>query len=58
MVLDCNIVPHVNKLISHLQANALKLELEAKEVPVNVYVAMRYWHPFTEEAVHQACFII
>lgn len=32
------------------------MELEAKEVPVNVYVAMRYWHPFTEEAVHQASF--
>lgn len=48
------IVPHVNKLISLFQANALKMELEAKEVPVNVYVAMRYWHPFTEEAVQQA----
>ncbi|KAL8107265.1 ferrochelatase-2, chloroplastic-like [Apium graveolens] len=39
--------------ITDEQANALKLELQAKEVPVNVYVAMRYWHPFTEEAVHQ-----
>lgn len=50
--------PHVNKLISLLQANALKMELEAKEVPVNVYVAMRYWHPFTEEAVQQACLLL
>ncbi|KAL6556666.1 hypothetical protein OROGR_005954 [Orobanche gracilis] len=39
--------------ITNEQANALKSALEAKEVPVNVYVAMRYWHPFTEEAVHQ-----
>lgn len=40
-------------LNSSLQASALKMALETKEVPANVYVAMRYWHPFTEEAVHQ-----
>lgn len=39
--------------ITDEQANALKMALETKEVPANVYVAMRYWHPFTEEAVHQ-----
>jgi ferrochelatase len=39
--------------ITDEQASALKLALQAKEVPANVYVAMRYWHPFTEEAVHQ-----
>ncbi|KAK6116849.1 hypothetical protein DH2020_049415 [Rehmannia glutinosa] len=39
--------------ITDEQASALKLALEAKEVCANVYVAMRYWHPFTEEAVHQ-----
>lgn len=39
--------------ITDEQANALKIALETKEVPANVYVAMRYWHPFTEEAVHQ-----
>ncbi|KAK4401212.1 Ferrochelatase-2, chloroplastic [Sesamum angolense] len=39
--------------ITDEQANAIKLALETKEVPANVYVAMRYWHPFTEEAVHQ-----
>ncbi|KAI3468142.1 hypothetical protein Pfo_024805 [Paulownia fortunei] len=39
--------------ITDEQASSLKLALEAKEVPANVYVAMRYWHPFTEEAVHQ-----
>ncbi|GER33902.1 ferrochelatase [Striga asiatica] len=40
--------------ITDEQASALKSALEAKEVSANVYVAMRYWHPFTEEAVHQA----
>ncbi|CAH9106325.1 unnamed protein product [Cuscuta epithymum] len=35
------------------QANALKMALIEKEVSANVYVAMRYWHPFTEEAVQQ-----
>ncbi|KAL3650763.1 hypothetical protein CASFOL_007166 [Castilleja foliolosa] len=39
--------------ITDEQANAIKLALEAKEVSANVYVAMRYWHPFTEEAVRQ-----
>ena len=39
--------------ITDEQASALKMALETKEVPANVYVAMRYWHPFTEEAVHQ-----
>ncbi|KAH6756332.1 hypothetical protein C2S51_038918 [Perilla frutescens var. frutescens] len=39
--------------ITDEQASALKLALEANEVSANVYVAMRYWHPFTEEAVHQ-----
>lgn len=37
----------------HYQAQALKLALESKNVPANVYVAMRYWYPFTEEAVDQ-----
>ncbi|XP_004245114.1 ferrochelatase-2, chloroplastic-like isoform X1 [Solanum lycopersicum] len=39
--------------ITDEQASVLKIALETKEVPANVYVAMRYWHPFTEEAVHQ-----
>uniref|UniRef100_A0A162AZN8 Ferrochelatase n=1 Tax=Daucus carota subsp. sativus TaxID=79200 RepID=A0A162AZN8_DAUCS len=43
--------------ITDEQAKALKKELEAKEVPVDVYVAMRYWHPYTEEAIQQARFI-
>lgn len=39
--------------ITDEQADALRMALEAKEAPANVYVAMRYWHPFTEEAVQQ-----
>ncbi|KMT17987.1 hypothetical protein BVRB_2g033330 [Beta vulgaris subsp. vulgaris] len=39
--------------ITDEQANALKLALEAKKKNVSVYVAMRYWYPFTEEAVQQ-----
>ncbi|KAI4379662.1 hypothetical protein MLD38_005932 [Melastoma candidum] len=33
------------------QANALKMALEEKNFPVSVYVGMRYWYPFTEEAM-------
>ncbi|KAG9453113.1 hypothetical protein H6P81_006017 [Aristolochia fimbriata] len=39
--------------ITDEQAHALKLALEAKKIYANVYVGMRYWHPFTEEAVNQ-----
>ncbi|KAL5999732.1 hypothetical protein ACLOJK_038017 [Asimina triloba] len=39
--------------ITDEQAHALKLALEAKKMRANVYVGMRYWHPFTEEVVHQ-----
>lgn len=39
--------------ITDEQAKALKMTLEDKGLPANVYVAMRYWHPFTEEAIHQ-----
>lgn len=39
--------------ITDEQANALKLALEAKNKDVSVYVGMRYWYPFTEEAVQQ-----
>ena len=44
----------MNSFTPLVQANALKTALEAKEVSADVYVAMRYWHPFTEEAVRQA----
>ncbi|KAF2286274.1 hypothetical protein GH714_013031 [Hevea brasiliensis] len=40
--------------ITDEQADAIKMALEAKGMPVNVYVGMRYWYPFTEEAIHQA----
>lgn len=35
------------------QAEELKKCLWAKNVPAKVYVGMRYWHPFTEEAIEQ-----
>ncbi|KAK6937018.1 Ferrochelatase [Dillenia turbinata] len=31
----------------------LRKALWSKNVPANVYVGMRYWHPFTEEAIEQ-----
>ncbi|OIV89817.1 hypothetical protein TanjilG_29909 [Lupinus angustifolius] len=34
-------------------AEELRKSLWAKNVPANVYVGMRYWHPFTEEAIEQ-----
>ncbi|KAB1219747.1 Ferrochelatase-2, chloroplastic [Morella rubra] len=39
--------------ITDEQAHELKMALEAKNMPVNVYVGMRYWYPFTEEAIQQ-----
>ncbi|CAN6442404.1 unnamed protein product [Victoria cruziana] len=39
--------------ITDEQARALKNVLEAKRVHAKVYVGMRYWHPFTEDAVKQ-----
>ena len=33
------------------QAEALEAALELKDQEAKVYVAMRYWHPFTEEAI-------
>ncbi|XP_010912122.1 ferrochelatase-1, chloroplastic [Elaeis guineensis] len=37
--------------ITDEQAHALKIALEEKNLHANVYVAMRYWHPYTEDAV-------
>ncbi|MCH86434.1 ferrochelatase, partial [Trifolium medium] len=34
-------------------AEELKKSLSEKNVPAEVYVGMRYWHPFTEEAIEQ-----
>ncbi|KAK4754315.1 hypothetical protein SAY87_002419 [Trapa incisa] len=39
--------------ITYEQAHALKCALEAKEISAIVYVAMRYWYPFTDEALQQ-----
>lgn len=39
--------------VLHLQAHAIKMALEAKGLSTKVYVGMRYWYPFTEEAVQQ-----
>nr|GEV69415.1 ferrochelatase-2, chloroplastic-like [Tanacetum cinerariifolium] len=38
--------------ITDEQAHASKMALEAKEVPNNVYVAMRYCYSFSEESVY------
>lgn len=37
--------------ITDEQGAALKTKLEAKGKDAEVYVGMRYWHPFTEEAI-------
>ncbi|KAK4264657.1 hypothetical protein QN277_025803 [Acacia crassicarpa] len=39
--------------ITDAQAEELRKSLWAKNVPAKVYVGMRYWHPFTEEAIEQ-----
>ncbi|CAM6107323.1 unnamed protein product [Calypogeia fissa] len=39
--------------ITDEQAAALERSLAEKNLPAKVYVGMRYWHPFTEEAIYQ-----
>lgn len=39
--------------ITDEQAAALRTELKRRGIEARVYVGMRYWHPFTEEAVEQ-----
>jgi hypothetical protein len=39
--------------ITQDQAEALARALAAKGTPANVYVGMRYWNPYTEEAIAQ-----
>ncbi|KAE9449740.1 hypothetical protein C3L33_18360, partial [Rhododendron williamsianum] len=36
-----------------MAAEELRKALCTKNVPAKVYVGMRYWHPFTEEAIEQ-----
>lgn len=37
--------------ITEAQAQALEEQLAAKGQPASVYIGMRYWHPYTEEAI-------
>src|SRR5918911_276054 len=39
--------------ITDEQARALEAALARRHVPARAYVAMRYWKPFTEEALEQ-----
>ena len=39
--------------ITEAQAEALRSQLQQNGQEVNVYIGMRYWHPFTEEAIAQ-----
>lgn len=39
--------------ITDEQANALKIALKEKNLAADIYVGMRYWYPFTEEAIDQ-----
>ncbi|KAF6994282.1 hypothetical protein CFC21_011024 [Triticum aestivum] len=39
--------------ITDAQGEALMEALCGKDIPAKVYVGMRYWHPFTEEAIEQ-----
>ena len=39
--------------ITEAQAKALEVKLEEMGQDVKIYIGMRYWHPFTEEAIAQ-----
>jgi protoporphyrin/coproporphyrin ferrochelatase len=39
--------------ITEQQAAALQESLQERGIDASVYVAMRYWHPYTEEAIAQ-----
>ena len=39
--------------ITEAQAQALREKLQQEGHQINVYIGMRYWHPFTEEAIAQ-----
>jgi protoporphyrin/coproporphyrin ferrochelatase len=41
------------RYITQKQADALSAALNARGIEAGVYVAMRYWHPYTEEAIQQ-----
>ncbi|KAL3844809.1 hypothetical protein ACJIZ3_002212 [Penstemon smallii] len=42
-----------NHYIPSCSAEELRKALCDKNIPAKVYVGMRYWHPFTEEAIEQ-----
>lgn len=44
------VLPFYGNLV---QGEALMEALCGKDIPAKVYVGMRYWHPFTEEAIEQ-----
>lgn len=37
--------------VTEAQAAALEEKLKDKGEPIGIYIGMRYWHPFTEEAI-------
>ncbi|MBW4520551.1 MAG: ferrochelatase [Scytolyngbya sp. HA4215-MV1] len=39
--------------ITEAQAQALRVQLQQDGNEIQVYIGMRYWHPFTEEAIAQ-----
>ncbi|MFM7190237.1 MAG: ferrochelatase, partial [Microcystaceae cyanobacterium] len=39
--------------ITEAQGEALEARLTALGKPAQIYIGMRYWHPFTEEAIEQ-----
>ncbi len=39
--------------ITQEQADALQENLQARGIDARLYIGMRYWHPFTEEAIAQ-----
>ncbi|KAJ6745696.1 FERROCHELATASE-1 CHLOROPLASTIC/MITOCHONDRIAL [Salix koriyanagi] len=39
--------------ITNEQADGIKMALESKGLTANIYIGMRYWYPFTEEAILQ-----
>ncbi|KAB5553161.1 hypothetical protein DKX38_010472 [Salix brachista] len=39
--------------ITDEQADGIKMALESKGLTANIYIGMRYWYPFTEEAILQ-----
>ncbi|MEO0985931.1 MAG: ferrochelatase [Cyanobacteria bacterium J06639_14] len=39
------------RLITEQQAEALRKSLENTNQPAEIYIGMRYWYPFTEEAI-------